>query len=102
MLMPLVSVGSNKLTVRAGSTKYKVNMLSRVACLGPLKSTKNEGYRGPLERSLLTFAWMINAVRVSLRDLVETITVCMFLSGAISRERSDWSQLAAEYALASL
>lgn len=74
-------------------------MLSRVACLGQLKYSGNEGYWGPLERPLLTFAWMVNAVRVSLRDLVETIQVCMFLSGTVSRDRSDWSQLAVEYAL---
>jgi hypothetical protein len=41
---------------------------------------------------------MVNAVRVSLRDLVETIQVCMFLTGTVSRDRSDWSQLAVEYA----
>ena len=40
---------------------------------------------------------MVSAVRVSLRDLVETIQVCMFLKGNVSRDRSDWSQLAVEY-----
>jgi hypothetical protein len=77
---------------------YKVDLVSRVACLGQLKYSGNEGYWGPLQRPLLTFAWMVNAVRVSLRDLVETIQVCMFLTGAVSRDRSDWSQLAVEYA----
>ena len=37
---------------------------------------------------------MINAVRSSLRDLVETIMVSMFLSGEIDRDRNDWSDLA--------
>lgn len=89
----------SKLMAKADSSQYKINLLSRVACLGSLKSFDSECYSGPLERSLLTFAWMINAVRVSLRDLIETITVCMFLSGVISRERSDWSQLAVGYVL---
>lgn len=42
---------------------------------------------------------MVSAVRVSLRDLVETIQVCMFLKGTVNRDRSDWSQLAVEYVL---
>ena len=70
-----------------------INLITRVACLGRFKH-KSKGYSGPLDRELLSFAWMISAVRSSLRDLIETTLVCMFLNGDAVRERNDWTVLA--------
>lgn len=72
--------------------KMYTNLLSKIACLGRLKH-EPVGYVGPLDRSLLTFAWEISAIRQALRELCETILTTMFLNGDISRERDDWSEL---------
>lgn len=69
------------------------NLITRIACLGRLKH-EAVGYSGPLERPLLSFAWMITAIRTSLRDLIETVLATMCLNGDVDRERSDWSELA--------
>ncbi len=69
------------------------NLVCRIACFGRLKH-REIGYSGPLDRQLLSYSFMIAAVRSSLRDLVETILVSMFLSGEINRDRDDWSELA--------
>lgn len=68
------------------------NLIARVACLGRLQH-RSTGFRGPLDRPLLGFAWMISAVRSSLRDLIETIFVTMCLNGDVVRERQDWVEL---------
>ena len=72
------------------------NLVSRIACFGRLKH-KAVGYSGPLDRQLLSFSFMITAVRSSLRNLVEIILVSMFLNGDIDRERGDWSELMLGY-----
>ena len=77
---------------KAYEHKMYTNLLSKIACLGRLKH-EPVGYVGPLDRSLLTFAWEISAIRVSLRNLCETILTTMFLNGDVSRERNDWSEL---------
>jgi hypothetical protein len=69
------------------------SLVSRVACFGRLRH-KAVGFSGPLDRQLLSYAFMITAVRSSLRDLIESIIVSMFLGGDIDRERDDWSDLA--------
>lgn len=48
---------------------------------------------------MLAFQFMINAVRTSLRDLIETILVTMCLNGEVDRNRSDWSDIAFRYDL---
>ncbi|KAK5939190.1 hypothetical protein PMZ80_008493 [Knufia obscura] len=72
--------------------KRYTNLLSKIACLGRLKH-EPVGYVGPLDRSLLTFAWEITTIRESLRNLCETILTTMFLNGDVSREREDWHEL---------
>ena len=72
--------------------KRYTNLLSKIACLGRLKH-EPVGYVGPLDRSLLTFAWEITSIRESLRNLCETILTTMFLNGEASREREDWLEL---------
>ena len=73
--------------------KTMTNLVCRIACFGRLKH-KETGYSGPLDRQLLSYSFMIAAVRSPLRDLVETILVSMLLSGDINRERDDWSEIA--------
>lgn len=72
--------------------KSYTNLLTKIACLGRLKH-EPVGYVGPLDRSLLTFAWEITHLRQALRDLVEAIMTSMFLNGDVSRERDDWQEL---------
>lgn len=72
--------------------KIYTNLTSKIACLGRLKH-ETIGYVGPLDRPLLTFAWEITSLRQSLRDLVESILVSMFLNGDVLRERDDWEEL---------
>ena len=72
--------------------KRFTNLFSKIACLGRLKH-EPVGYVGPLDRSLLTFAWEITSIRESLRNLCETILTTMFLNGDVSRERDDWHEL---------
>ena len=73
--------------------KSMTNLVCRIASFGRLKH-RETGYSGPLDRQLLSYSFMIAAVRSSLRDLVETILVSMFLNGEINRMRDDWSELA--------
>ena len=72
--------------------KRYTNLISKIACLGRLKH-EPVGYVGPLDRSLLTFAWEITSIRESLRNLCETVLTTMFLNGDVSRERQDWHEL---------
>ncbi len=72
-------------------------LITKMACFGRLKHG-SIGYSGPLDREMLAFQFMINAVRTSLRDLLETILVSMCLSGEVDRNRSDWSDVAFRYA----
>jgi hypothetical protein len=67
-------------------------LVTRVACFGRLKHG-SIGYSGPLDRELLNFQFKIDAVRTSLRDLLETILVSMCLNGEIDRNRNDWSTI---------
>ena len=55
------------------------------------------GFVGPLDNQLLTFAWKITAVRVSLRNLLETVMASMLLNGDVDRDRNDWIALAQRY-----
>ena len=70
-------------------------ILSRVACLAKLHH-KPVGYNGPLDRHLLAFESIIDAVRSSLRDLLEVILTSLLLNGEADRDRSDWASLSLE------
>lgn len=59
-------------------------LISRVACLGRLQH-KSIGFTGPLSRHLLGFNSMANAVRGSLRDLVEMSLCSMLVNAHIDR-----------------
>lgn len=79
-------------TDKAFEHKTNTNLISKIACLGRLRH-EPVGYVGPLDRSLLTFAWQISALRSSLRDLCETVLTTLFLNGFALRERDDWAEL---------
>ncbi|RMD44955.1 hypothetical protein DV735_g2, partial [Chaetothyriales sp. CBS 134920] len=79
--------------------KTNTNLISKVACLGKYQNRYGVGYCGTLDRSMLTFAWMVTAVRLALRNLIEAIMVAMFLGGEVERERKDWAELAASLPL---
>ena len=78
--------------ITPGTDKTMTNLISRVVCVGRLEF-QSSGYNGPLERSLLSFAWMITALRTCLRDLMETVLVCMLMNGDVVRDRKDWAEL---------
>ena len=61
------------------------NMLvSRVAGLGVLHH-RPIGFTGPLSQHLLGYNSIINAIRQTLRELVEVAATHMFLSGCANR-----------------
>ncbi|KAI9796098.1 MAG: hypothetical protein M1833_006520 [Piccolia ochrophora] len=74
-----------------GSEKDKFNcaFVSRVACLGHLR-TKLNGFTGPLSHQLLAFHSIFSAVRDALRDLVEVVMVNLLLNADAGRDREDW------------
>ncbi|KAL9087823.1 MAG: hypothetical protein Q9159_003419 [Coniocarpon cinnabarinum] len=78
-----------------GSETDKANslLLSRVACLGTLHH-KTIGFTGPLSRHLLGYNCAVEAVRASLRDLVEISLVSLLLTGHAERERDDLTDVA--------
>ena len=69
------------------------NLVARIACFGRLKQ-KARGYSGPLDRQLLSYSYMITAVRSSLRDLVEVILNVMLLNYDAERDRKEYFELA--------
>ena len=71
-------------------------LITKVACFGRLNHG-SLGYSGPLDQEMLGFQFLINAIRTSLRDLLETILVSMCLNGEVDRNRSDWSDIAFRY-----
>ncbi|RMZ82440.1 hypothetical protein DV737_g2074, partial [Chaetothyriales sp. CBS 132003] len=79
--------------------KANARLIAKVACLGKYQNRYGVGYCGTLDRSMLAFAWMVTAVRLALRNLIEAIMVAMFLGGEAERERSDWGELGASLPL---
>ncbi|RMZ90567.1 hypothetical protein DV736_g2203, partial [Chaetothyriales sp. CBS 134916] len=79
--------------------KTNTNLIAKVACLGKYQNQYGVGYCGTLNKSMLTFAWMVTAVRLALRNLIEAIMVAMFLGGEVERERNDWGELVASLPL---
>ena len=72
------------------------NLVSRIACFGRLRH-RAVGYSGPLDRQLLSYSYMITAVRSSLRDLVEVILASMFLNYDAERARKEYFELASRF-----
>lgn len=67
-------------------------LLSRIACLGKLHH-QSIGFTGPLSRHLLGYTSIINAVRQSLRDLLEASLMSLLLLGDAERDRPDLGDL---------
>jgi hypothetical protein len=77
-----------------GSDEDKANciLISRTACLLKLRH-KSIGYTGPLSKNLLSYYSIIKAVREADRDLLEAITVSMFMNNQVNRTRDDYGDL---------
>lgn len=67
-------------------------LVSRVAGLGKLRH-RPIGFTGPLSQHLLAYNSMVNAVRSSLRDLVEVAAANMFMGGYASRKFEKFPDL---------
>jgi hypothetical protein len=76
--------------------KKHMTLISRIACLGPLQH-REIGYTGVLSRSMLAYTSIIDAVRQSLRDLLEVCLTTMLLNGDADRNRTDFNELGLEY-----
>ncbi|KAF9881057.1 putative XPG domain-containing protein [Colletotrichum karsti] len=78
----------------AGSDEDKASivLISRCASLLKLRHEAN-GYTGPLNKNLLLFRSLSNAVREADRDLVEAIVASMFLYAQSKRDRDDYLEI---------
>jgi hypothetical protein len=81
----------------AGRDVVKKNMtlVARVACLGNLEH-QEIGYTGILSRNMLSYGSVVEAVRLSVRDLLEVCLVTMLLNGDANRDRPDFNDLGLE------
>lgn len=77
-----------------GSDEDKANciLIGRTACLLKFRH-KSIGYTGPLSKNFLSFYSIIKAVREADRDLLEAITVSMFMNNQVNRTRDDYGEL---------
>lgn len=77
-----------------GSDEDKANciLIGRTACLLKLRH-RSIGYTGPLSKNFLSFYSIIKAVREADRDLLEAITVSMFINNQVNRNRKDYGDL---------
>jgi hypothetical protein len=77
-----------------GTDEDKANciLIGRAACLLKLRH-KSIGYTGPLSKNFLSFYSLIKAVRETDRDLLEAITVSMFMNNQANRTRTDYGDL---------
>jgi hypothetical protein len=84
-----------------GSDEDKANviLISRTVCLLKLRH-HNIGYTGPLSKNMLAFHSIIKAVREADRDLLEAVTVSMFLNAQANRIRDDFGELGRRYVTA--
>lgn len=83
-----------------GSDEDKSNciLICRTACLLKFRH-KSIGYTGPLSKNFLSYYSMIKAVREADRDLLEAITVSMFMSNQVNRTRDDYGELGSRLVL---
>ena len=77
-----------------GSDDDKSNciLVGRTACLLKLRH-KSIGYTGPLSKNFLSYYSIIKSVREADRDLLEAITVSMFMNHQVNRVRDDYGYL---------
>ena len=77
------------------SVKRNMTLVARIACLGRLEHGEI-GYTGILSRNMLAYSSIVDAVRQSLRDLLEVCLTTMLLNGDADRDRPDLSDLGLE------
>ena len=77
------------------TAKKNMTLIARVACLGQLKHGEI-GYTGILSRTMLAYSSIVDAVRQSLRDLLEVCLTTMLLNGDANRDRPDFQDLSLE------
>jgi hypothetical protein len=70
-------------------------LISRVAGLATLRH-EEIGFTGPLSQHLLGYNSVINAVRSTVRDLVDVSATQMFMAGYAKRDVPNISKLAVE------
>jgi hypothetical protein len=77
-----------------GSDEDKANciLIGRTACLLKLRH-RSIGYTGPLSKNFLSFYSIVKAIREADRDLLEAITVSMFINNQVNRNRKDYGDL---------
>lgn len=68
-------------------------LISRVAGLGKLHH-KPIGFTGPLSQHLLGYNSIINAVRSTVRDMVEVSATQIFMGGFAKRDVDNLSEIA--------
>lgn len=71
-------------------------LVSRVGGLGKLHH-KPIGFTGPLSRHLLGYNSMIEAVRSTVRDMVEVCATHLFLTGCAERKVDNLPEIASKY-----
>lgn len=79
----------------ADNVKKAMTLVAKVACLGELDH-EAIGYTGILSRNMLSYGSIVEAVRCSLRDLLEVCLTTLLLNGDANRDRPDWSDLGLE------
>jgi hypothetical protein len=70
-------------------------LISRIANFGRFDH-QGIGYTGPLSRNMLAYNSLVNAVRSGLRDMAEVCVTTMFMSGEVSRDSCDLTELGLE------
>ncbi|KAG4301766.1 hypothetical protein PCK1_001742 [Pneumocystis canis] len=73
--------------------KSFTTLISRVACLSVLHQ-KDVPWAGPLSQGLLVFNSFIKILSQAIRNLIEMITVSLFMNRDANRERDDWLEFA--------
>ncbi|KAG5513681.1 hypothetical protein PMAC_000719 [Pneumocystis sp. 'macacae'] len=69
--------------------KSFTTLISRVACLSVLHQ-KDVPWAGPLSQGLLVFNFFIKILSQTIRNLIEMVTVSLFMNRDANRERDDW------------
>lgn len=73
--------------------KSFTTLISRVACLSVLHQ-KDVPWAGPLSQGLLVFNFFIKILSQTIRNLIEMVTVSLFMNRDANRERDDWLEFA--------
>jgi hypothetical protein len=78
------------------NVRSSINLVAKIASLEKFPH-KPEGWKGPLNQRLLSYSWMVAAIRSHLRFLMEATLVAMFLAGDAKRDRDDWALISERY-----